>query len=85
MLGISDEMHKNIEQKIVEKHAGVKVNRIDIYKSILETAWADGIITPDESAMLSRLKELLGISEEQHRIVEKEIWKGKATLKENTK
>jgi len=85
MLGISNEDHKKIEQKIVERHADVKVNRIDIYKNILETAWADGIITPDESAMLNRLKELLGITDEQHRDVEKDIWKGKIRTKENTK
>ena len=43
------------------------------YKNALRQAWKDGIITPDESAMLDTLRKSLNISAEEHITLEKEI------------
>lgn len=81
MLGITAEVHKSIEDRILHKHAEINLNRLEIYRSILETAWADGVITPDENAILLKLREVLGITPEQHMFVESEVWKGKPHAK----
>lgn len=44
-----------------------------VYKAVLEEAWADGIVTDDEDAMLKRLRKSLALSEDDHVKMEKQI------------
>ena len=51
------------------------VKNINIYRSVLEEAWADGIVTEDEEAMLERLRNSLGLEMDEHRRMEEDIIK----------
>ncbi len=48
---------------------------ISVYRSVLEEAWADGIVTEDEEAMLERLRASLGLPMDEHKKMEEDIIK----------
>lgn len=48
---------------------------VSIYRSVLEEAWADGIVTEDEEAMLERLRNSLGLQIDEHKKMEEDIIK----------
>ena len=62
--GISDEIHQRLLNLAMQEP--VYSDNIKTYNLTLETALNDGIITPDEEAMLVTLRESLGISDRQH-------------------
>ena len=45
----------------------------DMYKKILTKAWEDEILTKDEDAILNELRSSLGISKEEHLLIQEEI------------
>ena len=47
--------------------------KFDIYRSALEEAWDDSVMTIDERAILEGLRIKLGISEKEHRKIEDEV------------
>ncbi len=44
-----------------------------VYKKQLKIAWSDGVITDKEKNMLNNLREEFGISDEEHKNIEKKI------------
>ncbi|TAK51941.1 MAG: response regulator [Bacteroidetes bacterium] len=46
---------------------------IDRYKKILHDAWHDGLVTPQEVAVLKKVRNELNITEETHHTLEKEV------------
>jgi tellurite resistance protein/DNA-binding PadR family transcriptional regulator len=72
-LGISAEEHKKIEIEIMSAQNGTKPESEEIYKAALKHAWIDGVISEDEDSLLRVLRRTLKISDEQHKIFEKEL------------
>lgn len=62
--GISDETHDKLLN--LAKEEPVYSDNIKTYNRTLKTALNDGVITPDEEAMLLTLRQSLGISDRQH-------------------
>ena len=64
------------EQQIVEDAADERclsfscAKSVDIYGAVLEVALEDNEITPDEFALLEKLRKKLGISRVEHRLME---------------
>lgn len=52
-----------------------KETKYRIYRSALEEAWKDGALRAEEMAMLERLRTTLGLSPEEHQVLELEIRK----------
>jgi len=46
---------------------------IQAYTQALKVAWSDGVLSKDESAILSVLRKVIGITEEEHRNLEQEV------------
>ena len=69
-LGITQDEHRFMESKLVREDGD---QRLNIYSKVLAQAWADGILTNDEQALVSRLKEKLNITDEEHTSIETEI------------
>ena len=44
-----------------------------VYRSVLEEAWADGVVTDDEEAMLEQLRESLNLPIDEHQKIEEDI------------
>jgi DNA-binding MarR family transcriptional regulator len=65
----NEEPSKKKKEKKTEEVHGAK----DIYKKALKKAWEDSILTKDESALLKELRDSLGISEQEHRMLQEEI------------
>jgi len=80
-LGITQDEHKFFESKLVKDESKQQMNT---YRKVLEQAWSDGILTSDEQALVSRLREKLNISEEEHAIIEQEIKNALPTPPEQT-
>ncbi len=72
---------ERIERKEKKKSPEVHGAK-DIYKKALKKAWEDSILTKDESALLKELRDSLGISEEEHRMLQEEILGGSAAMSE---
>ena len=72
-LGISAEEHRKIELEIKSTQDSISLDSEKIYKSALKQAWVDGVITEDEDLLLKELRKTLNISDEQHKILEKEL------------
>ena len=62
--GISDETHDKLLN--LAREEPVYSDNIKTYNRTLKTALNDGVITPDEEAMLLTLRQSLGISDRQH-------------------
>ena len=62
--GISDDIHQKLLNLAMQEP--VYSDSIKTYNLTLETALNDGIISPDEEAMLVTLRKSLGISDRQH-------------------
>jgi tetratricopeptide (TPR) repeat protein len=69
-LGISINEHEFLESKIEKDDSK---QQLDTYRRVLEQAWADGIITVDEQALLDNLKQKLNISDAEHVKLEIEV------------
>jgi tetratricopeptide (TPR) repeat protein len=69
-LGISKDEHNFLESKIAKDESQF---HLATYRKILEQAWADGILTADEQALLSKMRNKLHITEEEHVNLENEI------------
>ena len=69
-LGITRDEHNFLESKIAKDES---TQRLATYRKVLEQAWADGILTTDEQALLSRLRDKMQITDEEHNSLESEI------------
>lgn len=69
-LEINEEEHKFLESKI---EIGKPKENLITYRRVLEQVWADGILTTDEEAMVTNLKNQLQISDEDHQKLEDEV------------
>jgi tetratricopeptide (TPR) repeat protein len=56
----------------------------DVYFLALQQVWDDGILTTDEQRMLDGLQESLGISKEEHDLLESKIQKDESKQHQNT-
>lgn len=65
-LGISEREHQDLQSDIVGIGRAKKgLNKIEIYRRILEVALRDGTITSDEQDILDELEDALGLDESQ--------------------
>ena len=69
-LNISRDEHNFLESKIAKDETK---QRLTTYRKILEQAWADGILTIDEQALLEKVRSKMQISDEEHNTIENEI------------
>jgi len=47
---------------------------LEIYRTVLSQAWEDGIVTRDEFAIMEQVREGLGITFEDHLLIEEEVY-----------
>lgn len=73
-----EEKPQKVEKK--EKKEADVTGAKDIYRKALKKAWEDSILTKDESALLKELRDSLGISEQEHRMLQEEIIGGESNL-----
>jgi len=66
---------KTIYQKKKEdkKHERELTDARAVYKKALSKAWEDNILTKDEEALLDELRASLGISREEHKVLQEEV------------
>lgn len=69
-LGITQDEHNFLESKIAKDEFK---QHLSTYRKILEQAWADGILTVDEQALLSKMRDKLHITDDEHSALENEI------------
>jgi tetratricopeptide (TPR) repeat protein len=69
-LGISDEEHIEIMNSLLAEYENPDVNA---YRSVVEQSLADGKISPEEEAILARLRTSMKISREEHDKLVEEI------------
>lgn len=72
-LKISEEQHRILEAEIVRRLAQDHMEFRRIYRSILEVALADGVISGPEEAILENLRRLMRISRREHLELVKEV------------
>jgi tetratricopeptide (TPR) repeat protein len=77
-LGISEEEHTQIMNELLAQYENPSVNT---YRTAIEQAMSDGIITPDEEAILALLRESMDISMEEHNQIVSEVQATKASEK----
>lgn len=83
-LSIPDEVQQQIETEFFRNVSDEY--RIKTYKAVLLQAWSDETISDDEQAIIDRLKSVLRITDEEHRIIENQIrnqYKEKGNSPEN--
>lgn len=69
-MGITQQEHDQIIKVVMQE---ITKDGIDAYRLALEQAWMDNILTADEKITLGKLREVLGISEDEHNRLETEI------------
>lgn len=72
-LKISDDVHRKMESEILERLNNHKPHYVDIYMDVLRQAWLDEPPVPKEMEMMEVLRHRFGISEKEHKVLEKEI------------
>ena len=70
-MNIPDELHEEIETEILDDVTDEY--RYRTYKAVLQQAWSDEVISSDEQAIIQRLRKVLNITDEEHRILENQI------------
>jgi len=65
-LKISDEQHRLLENEIVKKLAQDHMEFRRIYRTVLEVALADRVISGPEASILEGLRRIMRISREEH-------------------
>jgi hypothetical protein len=68
----SKTLSKRLFPKVADDAAYEKYRKLLIYRAALEAALADGVQTPKEHATLARLRNDLGIGDEEHASLEGE-------------
>ncbi|MBP9211149.1 MAG: response regulator [Bacteroidetes bacterium] len=46
---------------------------IEMYEELLKEAWFDGKVTPEEESQLKEVREVFGITDDEHSVVEKRV------------
>lgn len=72
-LNISDEQHRRLESEIIRKLAQDHMEFRRIYKTVLEVALADKVISGPEVAILENLRRLMRLSREEHEEMLQEV------------
>ncbi len=60
-------------EEMKRRELDAKTQKSDVYRQALNTAWRDGVLTPSEMHLIGALKEHLGVSDEEHDLMENEI------------
>lgn len=72
-LKITDEQHKHLEEEIVKKLAQDHMEFRRIYRSVLEVALADHVISGPEETILERLRRIMRLSRGEHEELVQEV------------
>lgn len=72
-LNVTDEQHRALEQEIIKKLAQDHMEFRRIYRSVLEVALADRIISGPEEAILENLRRIMRIQRKEHEELVKEV------------
>src|SRR5512136_1666222 len=72
-LNVTDEQHRALEQEIIKKLAQDHMEFRRIYRSVLEVALADRIISGPEEAILENLRRIMRIQRKEHEELIKEV------------
>ncbi len=72
-LNVSDEQHRLLEEEIVKKLAQDHMEFRRIYRTVLEVALADKVISGPETAILDGLRRVMRLSREEHDELVKEV------------
>ncbi|MBU0685330.1 MAG: hypothetical protein ABIE25_08060 [Thermoplasmatota archaeon] len=72
-LNISDEQHRALELEIIKKLAQDHMEFRRIYKTVLEIALTDGVISGPEEAILENLRKLMRLSRTEHEEMLQEV------------
>ena len=72
-LNISDEQHRNLEGEIVRRLAQDHMEFRRIYRTVLEVALADRMISGPEEAILEGLRRVMRISRKEHEDLVREV------------
>jgi hypothetical protein len=73
ILGISDEEHIKMQERIIRYASPVRKKLLDIYSAAYEAALKDDLITDDERALLEALRQKLGIKEDEQKEIESKL------------
>jgi hypothetical protein len=73
ILGISDEEHIKMQERIIRYASPVRKKLLDIYSAAYEAALKDDLITEDERALLEALRQKLGLKEDEQKEIESKI------------
>jgi hypothetical protein len=73
ILGISDEEHIRMQERIIRYASPVRTKLLDIYSAAYEAALKDDLITDDERALLEALRQKLGIKEDEQKEIESKL------------
>lgn len=73
LLGISDEDHIRMQERIIRYAYPVRKKLLEIYSAAYEQALKDEQISEDEKAILEVLREKLGIREDEREVLESKI------------
>jgi hypothetical protein len=68
---------KNVTEQSLKKDNSTVINPEDIYRSVLEEAWKDGLLTVDERNILRKLRDTLNISKKTHYRIQNKILQSK--------
>lgn len=80
-LNISEEEHWSLENEIKARGPDPGIQE---YKTALEQAWMDGLLTEMEKDMLCRLRDKYEITEDIHKVLEKRVKTGLGLDREHT-
>ena len=72
-LNVTDEQHRALEQEIIKKLAQDHMEFRRIYRSVLEVALADRIISGPEEAILENLRRIMRMQRKEHEELVKEV------------
>jgi len=72
-LKITDEQHRSLEEEIVKKLAQDHMEFRRIYKTVLEVALADRMISGPEEAILDGLRRVMRLSRQEHQELVEEV------------
>jgi hypothetical protein len=72
-LNITDEQHRTLESEIIKRLAQDRMEFRRIYKTVLEVALADRVISGPEEAILENLRRLMRLSRKEHEELLQEV------------
>jgi len=59
-----------------------RTRKADVYRQALVAAWRSGVLTPSEKQLIDALKLHLGVTDEEHELMEKQVMAGMNSLRQ---